>query len=56
MGNRCYLRGLTGLGLLNTALGCLFNRVLVKVRDTETGKTVRWFVDEADKHPRREKK
>ena len=48
---RCYLRGLTPLGIFNTVCGCLFNRVLVKVTDTDTGKTVRWYWDAAVKHP-----
>ena len=48
---RCYLRGLTLLGIFNTACGCLFGQVLVKVTDTDTGKTVRWYWDAAVKHP-----
>lgn len=51
MGNRCYLRGMTPLGLLNTVLGCLLNRVLVRCRDSETGRTVRWRWDRATDHP-----
>lgn len=33
--NRCYIRGWTPLGLLNTVTGCLFNRVLVRVVNTD---------------------
>jgi len=51
MANRCYLRGLTVLGLFNTVWGCLFGWVLVKVRDVETGRTVRWYWDRAEEHP-----
>jgi len=47
---RCYLRGLTPLGIFNTVCGCLFGQVLVRV-DTDTGKTVRWYWDAAVKHP-----
>ena len=49
--NRCYLRGLTPLGLFNTVWGCLFNRVLVKVHDVETGTTVKWYWDTATNWP-----
>ena len=48
---RCYLRGLTPLGIFNTMCGCLFGQVLVRVVDTDTGKTVRWHWDKAVKHP-----
>lgn len=48
---RCYIRGLTALGLFNTFCGCLFNIVLVKVCDSDTGKIVCWYFDRADKHP-----
>jgi len=34
---RCYVRGWTPLGLFNTVIGCVFNRVLVKTVDTDTG-------------------
>ena len=44
---RCYLRGWTPLGLLNTVLGCVFNRVLAKHIDNETGKTVKWSIRKA---------
>lgn len=40
---RCYLRGWTLLGLFNTVIGCVFNRVLAKIMDMETGKTLSWF-------------
>jgi len=48
---RCYLRGLTPLGLLNTVMGCVFNRVLVRGADLTTGKTVAWRWDRATDHP-----
>ena len=44
---RCYLRGWTPLGLFNTVVGCAINRVLVKIVDMDTGKTVSWFWDTA---------
>lgn len=50
-GPRCYLRGLTPLGLFNTVWGCLFNRVLVKVRDAKTNATVKWHWDTATSWP-----
>lgn len=40
--NRFYIRGTTWLGILNTALAILFNRVLVRHVDDQSGKTVRW--------------
>jgi hypothetical protein len=49
--DRCYMRGLTLLGLLNTAIGCVFNRVLVRGEDDETGKTVFWRWDKATDWP-----
>lgn len=48
---RCYLRGPSPLGLFNTVAGCLFNRVLVRCVDQETGKTVSWYWDKATDHP-----
>ena len=51
MNSRCYLRGLTLLGIFNTIVGCLFNRVLVVARDTETGRVVRWWWDKAANWP-----
>jgi hypothetical protein len=51
MCKRCYLRGLTLLGLLNTVLGCLFNRVIVRVTDTATGSTLRLVWGKATDHP-----
>lgn len=41
--DRCYLRGLSLLGIFNTIIGCLFNRVLVVAQDIETGRVVRWW-------------
>ena len=49
--NRCYLRGTTPLGIFNTILGCLINKVLVKCIDSDTGKTVSWHWDKATNHP-----
>lgn len=51
MNNRCYLRGWTPLGLLNTVIGCLFNRVLVRHIDVDTRKTVKWSWGIATDHP-----
>jgi hypothetical protein len=48
---RCYLRGISPLGLFNTVCGCLFGQVLVRVVDTDTGKALRWYWDAAVKHP-----
>lgn len=48
---RCYLRGTSWLGLLNTILGCVFNRVLVRCVDDETKRTVAWMWDRATDHP-----
>ena len=47
MCNRCYLRGLTPLGIFNTICGCLFNGVLVKVVNESTGKIHRRYWDRA---------
>ncbi len=49
--NRCYLRGTSLLGLVNTILGCLINRVLVKCIDSDTGRTVAWLWDKGTDHP-----
>ena len=49
--SRCYIRGLTVLGIINTILGCLINRVLVRCVDSDTGQTVRWIWDKATDHP-----
>ena len=51
MSDRCYLRGTSVLGLFNTVIGCLFNRVLVRMTDTETHRTVGWYWDRATAHP-----
>jgi len=40
---RCYFRGWSWLGLFNTVMGCLFNRVLVHAIDHRSGKTVSWY-------------
>ena len=49
--HRCYLRGTSLLGLFNTVIGCLFNRVLVVAKDTDTGEVVGRYWDRADAHP-----
>lgn len=51
MSKRCYLRGWTLLGLFNSVIGCLFNRVLVRIIDHDTGKTLRRRWDKADQWP-----
>jgi len=51
MSNRCYLRGLSILGLFNTIIGCLFNRVLVMRIDSDTKEFCGWFWDLATNHP-----
>jgi hypothetical protein len=51
MSDRCYIRGLTWLGLLNTVIGCLFNRVLIRHIDTKTRRTVKWSVGIATDFP-----
>jgi len=51
MDNRFYLRGLTPLGLLNTLLGAVLNRVLVRCRDSQSGKVVGWRWMRADAFP-----
>ena len=38
--NRFYLRGITPLGLFNTLTAFLFNRVLVRHVDNDSGKTL----------------
>ena len=52
--NRYYLRGTSLLGIVNTVIACIFNRVLVRCTDSDTGETVRWFFDRATNHPRKE--
>lgn len=49
--NRCYWRGTSPLGLLNTILGCLCNRVLVKCVDDDSGETTALLRERADEHP-----
>ena len=51
MNNRCYLRGTTKLGIFNTIIGCLFNRVLVRVRDLDSGGIEAHFWDKATNWP-----
>ncbi len=48
---RFYLRGTTGLGLLNTLLAFLFNRVLVRHSDIN-GKSVAWSIRRGTDLPR----
>ena len=55
MSNRCYLRGWSVLGLFNTIMGCLFGRVLVRVRDLDTGQIIDWYWDRAECHPPQDK-
>ena len=50
-GMRCYLRGTSLLGLFNTVIGCLFNRVLVKVTIADTNEVIDWWWGYADKFP-----
>jgi hypothetical protein len=45
--NRCYLRGLSWLGLFNTICGCLIGHVLVRIRDEDSGEIVDWRWDNA---------
>ena len=52
MRRRCYLRGTTWLGLLNTVLGCMLNRVLVRCIDAQSGQTLGWRWDKATRFPR----
>ena len=52
MKNRCYIRGFSPLGLLNTVLGCLINRVLVRCVDSDTRLTLYWRWEKASEHPR----
>ena len=49
--NRFYLRGTTWLGLLNTVLACLCNRVLVRSARLLDGKTVRWSIGKGTDFP-----
>jgi len=48
--SRYYLRGTSALGLFNTVVGCLFNRVLVVARDSDTHEVVRRYWDLAEAH------
>lgn len=48
--NRFYVRGVTPLGRLNTVLGCLFNRVIVRHID-EWRTTVRWSIKRGTDFP-----
>lgn len=49
--NRFYFRGATWLGVLNTALAWLCNRVLVKHIDADTRKIVGWSVKRGTDFP-----
>ena len=51
---RCYLRGTSLLGLFNSVVGCLFNRVLVKRVDRVTKQIVGWFWAKAADFPHSE--
>jgi len=52
MTERCYLRGTTPLGLFNTVVGCLVGIVLVRHRDDQTKRTVRWSWKPASDFPK----
>jgi hypothetical protein len=52
MNKRCYLRGTSLLGLFNTVIGCVFNRVLVKVVDVKTNRTMKYYFAHADMFPK----
>jgi len=55
MGRRCYCRGSSWLGILNTILGCVLNRVLVKHIDTKSRQIVGWSWRSAAEFPKQEK-
>ena len=42
--NRFYFRGFTPLGILNTILAFLFNRVLVLIVDTKSNEIMGWGI------------
>lgn len=48
---RCYLRGLTPLGIFNTIIGCLFNIILARHTDMDTGEFVKWSWETATDFP-----
>ena len=48
---RFYVHSMTSLGLFNTVTATLFNRVLVRMTDLETGRAVKYFWDSASNHP-----
>ena len=48
--NRFYIRGSSALGLFNTVLGCLCNRVVIWHID-DTGHVVRWSIGKASDFP-----
>ena len=48
--NRFYIRGKTVLGLLNTFLAFIFNRVLVR-HVNDAGKTVSWSIKHGTDFP-----
>ena len=61
MSNRCYLRGTSLLGLFNTVIGCLFNRVLVRELYYVDEYTISddppkycWYFDKATNWPKQE--
>ena len=51
--SRFYVRGTTLLGLVNTVLGVLFNRVIVRYCDGKN--TFRWGIEKGTDHPRETK-
>ena len=49
--DRFYFRGWSVLGVFNTIIGCLFNKVLAVSIDNETNKIVKWWFDKATNCP-----
>ena len=47
--NRFYLRGTSWLGLVNTALACVSNRVVV--RHVKAGRTIGWSLQRGTDFP-----
>jgi hypothetical protein len=48
--NRFYLRGTTWLGVINTLLACLANRVFVR-HINDAGKTTKWSIKRGTDFP-----
>ena len=51
--NRFYVRGLTWLGILNTLMAWVFNRVLVLHIGSSTGRKVGWHFGGGTDYPQR---